>query len=167
MLLPKRPAACLRTRRRTDHKTHHRTQSPPIRDIRVRPDKPSDPLKIVRASFKFIGRISRGGPHAVRTKLVEQVIATVHDPHVRTKELICRAYQEIAAQALYVNGSVRSKLDRVDVNERASIMSHVDHVAYRVDASKRVGCVSGLNQGGSDLAGRSSGRPSRAYPFRG
>ena len=71
-------------------------------------------------------------------QFVEQFIAPIERPGVRTEKFIRGTYQEIHAQRLHVDRTVRSVLHRVDVDQRAGGMGHFGDLSHRVDGPDRV-----------------------------
>jgi hypothetical protein len=60
---------------------------------------------------------------------------------MRPKELIGRAGQEIAVEAAHVNRAVRSKMDRINVSQRAYGVSQANNLLYVVDGPHSIGSV--------------------------
>ena len=80
-----------------------------------------DAFLILRAGLGALGPFARRGIERRKRQRLEQLTPRVEDAGVRAVELVRRAGQEIAADALHVDELVRREVDGVDEEQRARL----------------------------------------------
>ena len=99
---------------------------------------PCNAFMVQRAPFPAIRNRVRIGTHLVGPKALQMLALSEQHSHVRTKELVSRARQEIAVQRRYVDQSVRSIVDSIDVGKRAGFVREMDNFLHRINCANRV-----------------------------